>query len=134
MTTHPNAQLLQNSYQAIEHGDLRPMLNSLSDDMTWIDSTVGPLAGSYRKDQVPQFFGKMMDVYAGTLRVEIASTIADDDHGIVLTRESGTVDGERVAWTGVHVYTFDGGTVTRFVNYGSAEYQRFWAGKLAASR
>jgi ketosteroid isomerase-like protein len=135
MTTHPNAQLLQNSYRAIEHGDLHPMLRSLSDDMTWIDSTVGPLAGSYRKDEVPQFFAKMMDVYAGTLRVEIASTIADDYHGIVLTRESGMVDGEHVAWTGVHVYTFDGGRVTRFVNYGSAEYQRFWAGKHeAASR
>jgi ketosteroid isomerase-like protein len=133
MTTHPNARLLQNAYQAIEHGDLHPMLSILSDDMTWTDSTLGPLAGSYRKDEVPQFFGKMMDVYHGTLRVEIAGIIADDDHGIVLTRESGTVDGEQVAWTGVHVYTFDSGRVTRFVNYGSAEYQRFWAGTHAAA-
>lgn len=132
MTIHPNAQLLQTSYQGIEHGDLQPMLNSLRDDMTWIDSTVGPLAGSYRRDEVPQFFGKMMDVYADTLRVEIAAMIADDDHGIVLTRESGTIDGEHVAWTGVHVYTFDSGRVTRFVSYGSAEYQRFWTDKHAA--
>ena len=116
MTTHPNARLLQNAYQAIERGHLHAMLSILSDDMTWTDSTLGPLAGSYRKDEVPQFFGKMMDVYHGTLRVEIAGIIADDDHGIVLTRESGTVDGEQVAWAGVHVYTFDSGRVTRFVS------------------
>jgi ketosteroid isomerase-like protein len=129
MTIHPNAQLLQNAYQAIEQGDLRPMLSMLSEDITWTDSTLGPLAGTYRKDEVPQFFGKMMDVYHGTLRVEIAGMMADDDHGIVLTRESGTVDGEPVAWTGVHVWSFDQGRATRFVSYGSAEYQRFWAGK-----
>ena len=133
MTTHPNARLLQNAYQAIEHGDLQPMLSILSEDITWADSTLGPLAGTYTKDEVPQFFGKMMDVYHGTLRVEIAGMIADDDHGIVLTRESGTVDGEQVAWTGVHVYTFDNGLVTRFTNYGSAEYQQFWAGRHDAA-
>jgi ketosteroid isomerase-like protein len=131
MITHPNALLLQNAYQAVALGDLHPMLSILSDEMTWTDSTLGPLAGSYRKDEVPQFFGKMMDVYHGTLRVEVAAMIAGEGDGIVLTRESGTVDGEKVAWTGVHVYTFDSGRVTRFVNYGSAEYQRFWADKRA---
>jgi ketosteroid isomerase-like protein len=133
MTTHPNTRLLHSSYQAIEQGNLKPMLSMLSDDIAWTDSTLGPLAGTYRKDGVPQFFGKMMDVYHGTLRVEITSMIADDDHGIVLTRESGTVDGEPVAWTSVHVYTFGNGLVTRFTNYGSAEYQRFWAGKHAST-
>lgn len=133
MTTHPNARLLQDAYRAIEHGELQPMLSMLSEDITWADSTLGPLAGIYTKDEVPQFFGKMMDVYHGTLRVEIAGMIAGDDYGIVLTRESGTVEGEQVAWTGVHVYSFDNGRVTRFTNYGSAEYQQFWAGRHAAS-
>ena len=133
MTTHPNALLLENAYQAIGQGDLQPMLSMLAEDITWTDSTLGPLAGSYAKDEVPRFFGTMMDVYHGTLRVEIAGMIADDDHGIVLTRESGTVDGQPVAWTAVHVYTFGNGRITRFVNYCSAEYQRFWAGKQTAA-
>jgi ketosteroid isomerase-like protein len=132
MTTHSNAQLLRNAYQAVERGDLQPMLGLLSDDVTWTDSTLGPLAGTYRKDEVPQFFAKMMDVYRGTLRVEIVGMIAGDDYGVVLTRESGNVDGETVAWSGVHVYSFRNGRVTRFVNYCSAEYQTFWAGRHAA--
>lgn len=44
MTTHSNAQLLRNAYQAVEHGDLQPMLAMLSGDVTWTDSTLGPLA------------------------------------------------------------------------------------------
>jgi hypothetical protein len=35
----------------------------------------GPAGGTYRKDKVPQFFGEVMDVCGGTLRVKIA----DDD-------------------------------------------------------
>ena len=129
MTIHPNARLLRDAYQAIERGDLQPMLTLLSEDIAWVDSTLGPLAGSYGKAEVPQFFGKMMDVYHGTLRVEITGMMADDDHGLVLTGESGLVDGEPVAWTCAHVWSFGQGRATRFVNYASAEYQRFWAGR-----
>jgi ketosteroid isomerase-like protein len=131
MTSHPNAQLIRDAYNAVELGNLQPLLGMLSEDIIWIDSTLGPLAGNYTKDQVPQFFARMMDVYGGTLRVEIAGIMADGEHGVVFTRESGTAHGETVAWTGVHVWSFSQGRATRFVNYGSAEYQRFWAGKRA---
>jgi len=131
MTTRPTAQLLRDTYQTVGQGDLQPMLGMLSEDITWTDSTLGPLAGTYTKDEVPQFFGKMRDVYGDTLQVEIASIVADDNHAIVLTRESGTVRGQPAAWTGVHVWSFEQGRATRFVSYGSAEYQRFWAGEHA---
>lgn len=134
MTAHPNAQLLRDAYQALEHADLQPMLALLSDDATWTDATLGPHAGIYRKDQVPELFAAMMGVYGFTLRVEIASLIADDDHGIVLTTESGTADGQAVTWTGVHVYSFANGRATSFTNYCSAEYQRFWAGRHTDAR
>lgn len=133
MTSHPNAQLLRHAYQAAGRGDLQPLLDMLSEDITWADSTLGPLAGTYRKNQVPQFFGKMMDIYAGTLRVEIVDIMASDDRGIVLTRESGTVEGEAVAWTGVHLWFFHRGRCNRFLSYASAEYQRFWVGRQAAT-
>lgn len=132
MTTHPTAQLLRDAYQAVGQGDLQPMLSMLTEDITWADSTLGPLAGTYTKEEVPQqFFGKMTEVYGGTLQVEIAGIVADDNHAVVLTRESGTVRGESAAWTGVHVWSFDQGRATRFMSYASAEYQRFWNGKHA---
>jgi ketosteroid isomerase-like protein len=126
MSSHPNAKVLRNTYDAFERGDLQPLLDLLSDDIEWVDSTLGPLAGTYRgKAEVPQFFAKMTELYKGNLRVEVLDIIANDDHGIVLTRESGVED-DRVAWNSVHQFSFSDGRVNRFVSYGSAEYQRFW--------
>jgi ketosteroid isomerase-like protein len=130
MSSHPNADLLRDAYDAFERGDLQPLLERLSDDIEWVDSTLGPLGGTYRgKTEVPQFFAKMMDIYKGNLRVEVRDIIANDDHGIVLTRESGPVEGDSVAWSSVHEFSFSGGRVNRFVSYGSAEYQRYWVNK-----
>ena len=128
MTFHPNAGQLRRAYDAFAGGDIQPLLDLLSDDIVWVDSTLGPLAGSYHgKAEVPQFFGKMMDVYKGEFAVEVLDILADDDCGVVLTRESGVVDGDRLSWTGVHQYSFDGGQVKRFDAFCSAEYQRFWS-------
>jgi ketosteroid isomerase-like protein len=128
MPARTNAEVLRDSYEAFTRGDLHPLLDLLSDDVEWVDSTLGPLAGTYRgKGEVPRFFGKMMDVYQGALSVEVIDIIANDDYGVVLTRESGSVDGDRLAWTGVHQFSFDGRQLKRFVNYCSAEYQRYWA-------
>jgi ketosteroid isomerase-like protein len=99
----------------------------LSDDVEWVDSTLGPLAGTYQgKTEVPQFFARMTDIYKGNLRVQVLDIIANDEHGVVLTRESGTVDGDSMAWNGVHEFTFSNRRVSRFVSYASAEYQRYW--------
>lgn len=56
--SHPNARLLRNAYEAFGSGDLEPLLGALTDDISWHDSTLGPLAGSYTgKDQVLGLFG-----------------------------------------------------------------------------
>ncbi len=68
-----------------------------------------------------------MDIYKGEFAVEVLDVLADDDYGVVLTRESGVVDGHRLSWTGVHQYSFEGDKVKRFDSFCSVEYQRFWS-------
>jgi ketosteroid isomerase-like protein len=46
MTLHPNAELLQHSYDAFGRGDMQPLLDLVCDDIEWVDSTLGPLAGT----------------------------------------------------------------------------------------
>jgi ketosteroid isomerase-like protein len=134
MSTHPHADRLRHVYRALDGGDMEPLLDLLRSDIEWVDSTLGPLAGTYTgKAEVPEFFGKMMAVYGGGLHVEILDVLADDGHGIVLTRESGTVGTRLVAWTSVHVWFFTDGHCHQFINYGSAEYQRFWVDELAGA-
>ena len=127
---HPNTKLLQDAYEAFSHGDLGPLLAALTDDISWCDSTLGPLAGDYTgKDQVLGLFGKMAEVYGGTLRLEAIDIFANDDRGVVLTREAGTADGEDLTWTGVHLWGFRGGRCAQFTAYADADYQRFWSAK-----
>jgi ketosteroid isomerase-like protein len=125
-----NAQLLQTAYDAFSRGDLEPLLGALTDDISWHDSTLGPLAGTYTgKDQVLSLFGRMMTVYGGTLRLEVVDIFANDDRGVVLTREAGTTGGASATWTGVHLWSFRHGRCAQLVTYADAEYQRFWLGR-----
>ena len=128
--THPNAELLRAVYEAFGNGDLEPLLGSLTDDISWHDSTLGPVAGDYTgKDQVLGFFGKMMDVYGGTLRLEVVDILANENHGVVLTREAGTTGGESVEWSGAHLWSFRDGQCAEFSSYADVRYQRFWSSK-----
>lgn len=121
-------ELLRSNYLAFGHGDIEPLIASLTDDISWSDSTIGPLAGEYTgKDQILRFFGKMLEVYGDTLRLEFVDVIANDYHGVVLTRESGAVDGVGLEWNGVHVWSFRDGRCATFISYADAAYQRFWS-------
>ena len=125
---HPNAGLLRRAYEAAGTGDLQPLLDVLADDITWRDSSLGPLAGEYHgKDEILDFFAKMMEVYAGTLRLDVQDILASDDRGVVLTRERGETAGGPVSWTGTHIWTFRDGRGTEFLAMNDGVYNRFWA-------
>ena len=72
-------------------------------------------------------FGRMEEVYGGTLRLKVIDILVNDDRGVVLTREQGTAGGEAISWTGVHLWSFRDGRATSFVAYADADYQQFWA-------
>lgn len=105
----------------------------MTDDISWHDSSSGPLAGSYSgKNEILGLFGRMAAVYQDSLRVEVVDVLADGRRAIVLTKESGTVGGEAVAWTCVHHWTFSGRRCISFVVYADGAYDEFWRGRAAA--
>ena len=60
---HVSTKLLRETYQAFAGGDLEPLLGALTDDISWHDSRLGPLAGHCTgKDQVLGLFAKMTEV------------------------------------------------------------------------
>jgi ketosteroid isomerase-like protein len=86
------------------------------------------VAGMYiGKEEVLSLFGRMMEVYGGTLELEVVDILASDDRGVVLTREQGTTRGEHLEWTGVNLWEFRDAQCARFTAYYDAEYQRFWS-------
>src|SRR5213080_2324132 len=89
-----NEATLRNA--AFGRGDVQPMLDSLADDIKWHVSGRSPLAGEYTgKQEVLSFFGKMMEMYKGNLRLEVLDVLANGRHGIALTKEHGEYAGRQ---------------------------------------
>jgi ketosteroid isomerase-like protein len=124
---HPNEQMLRTNYEAFTKGDVTPMLDSFTDDVEWHVSGPSPVAGLYSgKTEVLGFFGEMMALYGGTLQLDVVDVLANDDHGIVLTRERGEHAGRAVEYEGVHRWDFRDGKCARFENYYDDSYHQFW--------
>jgi uncharacterized protein len=109
--SHPNETMIRTAYDAVSTGDLQPMLGMLSDKIRWNVSGDSPLAGDYEgKDGVVQFFGAMAHQYDNTLNVQLREVLANDHRAVVLTAESGTVDGHQLKWTSAHVFSITDGS------------------------
>jgi ketosteroid isomerase-like protein len=125
---HPHEQLLRTNYDAFSQGDVSPMVSSFADDIEWHVSGESPVAGDYSgKGEVLEFFSKMMELYRGTLQLEVVDVLANDDVGIVITKESAEYGGKPLEYSGVHHWQFRQGKLARFENYTDDTYSEFWA-------
>ncbi|MDQ2737913.1 MAG: nuclear transport factor 2 family protein [Actinomycetota bacterium] len=81
-------QQLTDAYAGFQHGDLSRILDLLNEEVTWQVGGPSPLAGTYAgKAQVLGFFGKMVDLYEGSLQLQTRAVLADDGDGVVVTAE-----------------------------------------------
>jgi hypothetical protein len=88
---------------------------------------VEPLAGEYvGKGEVLDFFGKMTNLYQGSLKLEVLDILASDMHGVVLTREAAQYGGRDVEFRSVHVWETSGGKLKRFHVFYDDAYHQFW--------
>lgn len=126
--SHPNEKLLRTAYEAFGGGDLNPLMDSLTDDIMWHVSGRSPLAGEYAgKPQVLGLFGKMMELYRGTLRLQVLNILANEGHGIVMTREWAQHDGKALEFRAIHVWGVREGRLAQFQVYYDDAYHKFWS-------
>ena len=131
--SHPNETMIRSAYDAITTGNLQPMLDMLSDEIRWNVSGDSPLAGDYDgKDGVLQFFGAIAEQYDNTLSVQVREVLANDHHAVVLTAESGTVDGHELEWRSAHVFSITDRVVVAFTSYQDDAYHAFWSAHAVA--
>jgi ketosteroid isomerase-like protein len=111
----------------VEKSRAGTMIDSFTDDIEWHVSGRTPVAGDYSgRKAVLGFFQAMMDLYGGTLELDVVDVLANDDHGIVLTKERGKYAGKAVEYGGVHRGDFRDGNRARFENYYDDTYHEFW--------
>jgi ketosteroid isomerase-like protein len=127
---HPNEDLLRRGYEAFGRGDMATIAGLFADDIVWHAPGNSPLSGDYKgRDSVLALFGKSAELSGGTLNVEVHDILANDEHGVALTRSTAQRGGKTLDDNGVQVFHIrDGKTVETWFHPGDqAANDKFWS-------
>jgi ketosteroid isomerase-like protein len=110
MAEHPNALRIRRAYDALAVGDVAVALGQMSPRAVLHFNGTGPLGGDHvGPDAIAAALVGIAQYTAGTQKIEVHRVFADDMHGIVLLRESGSrPDGATLSVEEAHVLSLDG--------------------------
>ena len=112
--THPNAEMLRKSDEAMEAGDLEKFFSYYTDDVVVHVPGTSAFAGEYRgRDQMEDLFGRFMAAM-GDYSFENHAYLADDEHGVTLQKGRAVRDGETLELDEVFVMHFHDGKISEF--------------------
>jgi ketosteroid isomerase-like protein len=124
---HANENTLRKLYDALGRGDVPTVLGLLADDVRYHIYGRSKVSGDYvGKDEVLGLVGKLVELSGGTFRIQVLDILANDEHGVVLTRETAQHDGKTLDNHAVHVWDVRGGICTRFRGYNEDAWDEFW--------
>jgi uncharacterized protein len=90
MSEHPNATRAREGFERFVQGDLSALLDLFADDASWEVPGSMALSGTHRgRDAIIAFLRGTAELTAGTYRVELLWTVADDDHLAAVYRARG---------------------------------------------
>ncbi len=109
MAEHPNVKRLRDAYGAFVKLDLNGALADVADDAVSHFKGKGPNSGDRtgRKAIEAAFIGRY-ELTGGNHKLEIHNIFADDDHGVVVLRETATrQDGATLDMEESHLWAFN---------------------------
>lgn len=130
MAEYPNIGLLRRAYEAFDKGDIPTISKLFSKDIVWHWPGKGPLCGDYAGlDAVLAVFGKMAELSGGSFRAEVHDILANDEHGVALTRSIGSHLGKQINMPNVDVFHIRDGKVTEFWSFAMDQHAEdgFWS-------
>jgi len=81
---HPNEELVRSAFDAFAKGDVDTLRGSMDQDAVWYVPGPNQPSGDHRGvDAILGFFGKTMELSAGTFRMEVHDVV-NDDHAVAL--------------------------------------------------
>jgi ketosteroid isomerase-like protein len=125
-----NATLLRRAYEAFAGGDIPTVLATFSDEIMWHVPGRSRLSGDYKgQNEVVGFFGKAMELSAGTLRVEVDELLADGERVVALTTVSAERKGRRWSSPEIHVWRVVDGKAVEFREFQGDQQteDEFWS-------
>lgn len=123
MAEHPNVARIRGGYAAFAKGDFATLNDLFAEDLLWHDAGRNQTSGEYRgREAVYGFFGKLMEVTAGTFHIDLHTVLADDEHGVALVVVNASRGGRSVEVNEAHVFHLHDGKVTEFWNASTDMY------------
>lgn len=96
MPEHPNAKLMQRAYAAFAAGDMDILGALIAEDAVWHQPGNSAIAGDYKgRDEIFDYFGKLLDRSEGTLKVEPLDILADDERVVAIQHTTAMRKGEQ---------------------------------------
>jgi ketosteroid isomerase-like protein len=97
MSEHPNLSLMKRTLEAFSSGDMTTLSELLAADVVWRVPGRSDLAKDYTgQEEVFGFFGRLMELTNGTLRVESLDMLANDGGGVFVDRLTAERDGKQL--------------------------------------
>ncbi len=110
--SHPNAQLVQQVYDAFSRGDMDAVGAAYADEVSQHMPGNGSMSGDMEgKGAVFEWYGRIFELSNGTFWIKPESIVADDERGMLLYQAGAERNGQRREWSGVEVYAFRNGQI-----------------------
>ncbi len=110
---HPSADLIRRGYEAFLKGDMATLENLFVEDVVWHAAGTNPTSGEHKgRDAVLALFRRVKELSGGSFRVEVHTVLADDDHGVSLTRTTASREGKHLRAQSVTVFHIRDGKIT----------------------
>jgi len=110
---HPNAGLIRKGYDAFLKRDMATLENLFAENVVWHAAGASPISGEYRgRDAVFTLFRRITELSGGTFQIEVHTVLADDEHGVALTRPTASREGKRLRAQSVNVFHVRDGRIT----------------------
>jgi uncharacterized protein len=130
MSEHPNVARMREGYEAFGKGDLETLRQLWTDDIRWHESGHSDLAGTYEgPDAVFGYFGRLVELTEGSLRVEPRAFLADDTYGCAPVTVTAHRGDRSIEVLNVQLARFEDGRLAEFWNTSTDEeaLDRFFA-------
>ena len=129
MAEHPNVGFLKKGYEAFAKGDMATLTDMFSEDVVWHQAGTSPISGEYRgRDAVFAFLARFAELSGGTFRIELHDVLANDEHGVALSRDRASRQGKQLDASSVEVYHIRDGKIREAwaVQQDQRRYDEFW--------
>jgi ketosteroid isomerase-like protein len=120
---HPNEDLVRRGYDAFSSGDVQTLRELWDPDIVWHAFGRSQLSGDHRGvDAVLGYFGQIMELSGGTLRVEVHDVVANDEHAVGLHSVHAERAGKTLDDNHTLVFHVRDGKVTEVWQYSADQY------------